>query len=63
MTRNYSREMVTNKGIADVTKFEQEVIKCFANPVTYRPAYAKPTWWRRSPPPAFLKGRGRLSPI
>jgi hypothetical protein len=44
MTLNYCREMVTNKGIADVTKFEQEVKKCFANPVTYPPAYAKPTW-------------------
>jgi len=44
MTLNYCRETVTNKGITDVTKFEQEVKKCFANPVTYPPAYAKPTW-------------------
>jgi hypothetical protein len=44
MTLNYCRETVTNKGIIDVTKFEQEVKKCFANPVTYPPAYAKPTW-------------------
>jgi hypothetical protein len=43
MTLNYCRETVTNKGITDVTKFEQEVKKCFANPVTYPPAYAKPT--------------------
>jgi hypothetical protein len=44
MTLNYCRETVTNKGITDVTKFEQEVKKCFANPVTYPPAYPKPTW-------------------
>lgn len=39
MTLNYCREMVTNKGITDVTRFEQEVKKCVANPVTYPPAY------------------------
>ena len=44
MTLNYCRETVTNKGITDVTKFEQEVKKCFANPVTYPPACPKPTW-------------------
>jgi hypothetical protein len=44
MTLNYCRETVTNKGIADATRFEQEVKKCFANPVTYPPAYPKPTW-------------------
>jgi hypothetical protein len=44
MTLNYCRETVTNKGITDVTRFDQEVKKCFANPVTYPPAYAKPTW-------------------
>jgi hypothetical protein len=44
MTLNYCRKTVTNKGITDVTKFEQEVKKCFANPVTYPPAYPKPTW-------------------
>jgi hypothetical protein len=44
MTLSYCRETVTNKGITDVTKFEQEVKKCFANPVTYPPAYPKPTW-------------------
>jgi hypothetical protein len=44
MTLNYCREMVVNKGITDVTRFEQEVKKCVANPVTYPPAYAKPTW-------------------
>ena len=48
MTLNYCRETVTNKGITDVTKFEQEVKKCFANPVTYPPAYPKPTWWRQN---------------
>jgi hypothetical protein len=44
MTLSYCRETVTNKGVTDVTKFEQEVKKCFANPVTYPPAYPKPTW-------------------
>lgn len=44
MTLNYCRETVANKGIADVTRFEQEVKKCFANLVTYPPAYPKPTW-------------------
>src|SRR4029077_7858765 len=39
MTLSYCRETVTNKGITDVTRFEQEVKKCFANPVTYPPAY------------------------
>jgi len=42
MSLNYCRETVTNKGVADVTKFEQEVKKRFANPVTYPLAYAKP---------------------
>jgi hypothetical protein len=44
MTLSYCRETVANKGITDVTKFEQEVKRCFANPVTYPPAYSKPTW-------------------
>lgn len=44
MTLNYCRETATNKGITDVTKFEQEVMKCFANPVTDPPACPKPTW-------------------
>ena len=44
MTLNYCRETVTNKGITDAARFEQEVKKCFANPVTYPPAYPKPTW-------------------
>jgi hypothetical protein len=35
MTLNYCREMVVNKGISDVTRFQQEV----SNPVTYPPAY------------------------
>jgi hypothetical protein len=39
MTLNYCREMVVNKGITDVTRFQQEVAKCVANPVTYPPAY------------------------
>jgi hypothetical protein len=44
MTLNYCRETVTNKGVTDVTKFKQEVKTCFANPVTYPPAYPKPSW-------------------
>ncbi len=44
MTLNYCRETVTNKGITDVTKFEEEVKKCVANPVTYPPASPKPRW-------------------
>jgi hypothetical protein len=44
MTLSYCRETVVNKGITDATRFEQEVKKCFANPVTYPPAYPKPTW-------------------
>ena len=44
MTLSYCRETVTNKGITDVTRFGQEVKKCVANPVTYPPAYSKPTW-------------------
>ena len=39
MTLNYCREMVVNKGITDVTRFQQEVSKCVANPVTYPPSY------------------------
>jgi hypothetical protein len=39
MTLNYCRKMVANKGISDVTRFQQEVSKCVANPVTYPPAY------------------------
>ena len=31
MTLNYCWETVVNKGIPDVTRFEQEVKKCFAN--------------------------------
>jgi hypothetical protein len=44
MTLSYCRETVTNKGITDPAKFEQEVKECFANPVTYPPAYPKRTW-------------------
>jgi hypothetical protein len=39
MTLNYCREMVVNKGITDVRRFQQEVSKCVANPVTHPPAY------------------------
>jgi hypothetical protein len=44
MPLNYCRETVTNKGVTDVTKFEAEVKKCFADPVHYPPAYDKPRW-------------------
>ena len=44
MTANYCRQTVYNKGITDITKFEQEVKRCIANPVTYPPAYNKPAW-------------------
>ena len=44
MTANYCRETVYNKGITDVGRFEEEVRKCIANPITYPPAYDKPTW-------------------
>jgi hypothetical protein len=39
MTLNYCREMVVNKGITDITRFQQEVAKCVANPVTYPPTF------------------------
>ena len=42
MTQNYCREMVVNKGITDVARFEAEVRKCVADPVTYPPAYRRP---------------------
>jgi hypothetical protein len=44
MTLNYCRETVYNKGIADVRRFEQEVKKCMADPVTYPAALNKPAW-------------------
>ena len=44
MTLNYCRETVANKGVTDPTRFGQEVKRCLANPVTYPPAYPKPTW-------------------
>ena len=39
MTQKYCTQMVVNKGITDVDRFQQEVRKCMANPVTYPPAY------------------------
>ena len=42
MTQNYCRETVANKGITEVNRFEEEVRKCIANPVTYPPAYRRP---------------------
>ena len=37
MTYQYCTEQVVNIGITDVTKFNAEVQKCIANPVTYPP--------------------------
>ena len=41
MTRQYCTEQVVNKGITEVMRFEQELRKCIANPVTYPPTYKK----------------------
>jgi len=41
MTQQYCTEMVVNKGITEVARFQQEVRKCMENPVTYPPAYKK----------------------
>ena len=60
MTLSYCRETVTNKGITDVTKFEQEVKKCFANPGDL-PARL-PQADVVAAVAALLKGVGRLSP-
>jgi hypothetical protein len=38
MTANYCREKVYNRGITGAERFEEEVRKCIANPVTYPPA-------------------------
>jgi len=37
MTYQYCTEQVVKTGIIDVTKFNAEVQKCIANPVTYPP--------------------------
>ena len=37
MTYQYCTERVVKTGIIDVTKFNAEVQKCIANPVTYPP--------------------------
>jgi hypothetical protein len=37
MTYQYCTEQVVKTGILDVTKFNAEVQKCIANPVTYPP--------------------------
>ena len=42
MTKQYCTEMVVNKGVTDVARFEQEVGKCVDDPVTYPPAYNPP---------------------
>jgi hypothetical protein len=40
MTKQYCRETVVNRGFSgDATRFEQEVRKCLANPVTYPTGY------------------------
>jgi hypothetical protein len=45
MSYQYCTEQVVNTGITDVTKFNAEVQKCIANPVTYPPppSLATPT--------------------
>ncbi len=44
MTLNYCRQTVYNKGVTDVARFEAEVKRCVADPVTYPPALNKPAW-------------------
>jgi hypothetical protein len=39
MTKQYCTEMVVNKGITDVQRFQAEVQKCLDNPITYPPTY------------------------
>ncbi len=39
MTKQYCTETVVNNGIVDITRFQQEVARCVAHPVTYPPAY------------------------
>ena len=39
MTKQYCTETVVNKGIVDITRFQQEVARCVANPVKYPPAH------------------------
>jgi hypothetical protein len=39
MTQKYCTQMVVNKGILDIDRFQREVRKCMDNPVTYPPAY------------------------
>jgi len=41
MTYQYCTEQVVNTGITDVTKFNAEVQKCVANPVTYPPTLVR----------------------
>jgi hypothetical protein len=38
MTAHYCREKVYNRGMTGAERFEEEVRKCIANPVTYPPA-------------------------
>lgn len=35
MSESYCRDTVYRRGVREVTRFEQEVRKCVANPVTY----------------------------
>jgi hypothetical protein len=44
MTLTYCRQTLYNKGVTDVLRFEAEVKKCVADPVTYPPALNKPAW-------------------
>jgi hypothetical protein len=42
MSVQYCTEQVVNTGITDVTKFNAEVQKCIANPVTYSQTFVRP---------------------
>jgi hypothetical protein len=41
MTYQYCTEQVVNTGITDVTKFNAEVQRCLAKPVTCPPAFVR----------------------
>jgi hypothetical protein len=44
MALSYCRQTVYNKSVTDVARFDEEVKKCLANPVTHPPADKKPAW-------------------
>ena len=41
MSVQYCTEQVVNAGITDITKFNAEVQKCIANPVTYPQTFVR----------------------